>query len=68
MIDTYYDVLFVCFKVYLFILRERERACASMCTSRGETERGRERIPGRLCAVSAEPDMRLELMNHEIMT
>ena len=30
--------------------------------------RGRERIPNRLQAVSAEPDMGLELTNCEIMT
>ena len=33
-----------------------------------ETERERERIPSRLCTVSAEPNMGLELMNCEIMT
>ena len=33
---------------------------------RGETERGKERIPSRLHAVCAEPDMGLSLMNHEI--
>ena len=32
-----------------------------------QRERGRERIPGRLCAVSIEL-MGLELMNGEIMT
>ena len=31
-------------------------------------ERGRERIPSRLPAVSAEPDLGLDFMNHEIMT
>ena len=31
-------------------------------------DRGRERIPSRLHAVSAEPDAGLELTNHEIMT
>ena len=38
--------------------------------SRGGAERDGERqsIPSRLCAVSAEPDVRLKLMNHEIMT
>ena len=29
---------------------------------------GRERIPSRLHADSAEPDMEFYLMNHEIMT
>ena len=31
-------------------------------------ERERERIPSRLCTVSTEPDLGLELMNREIMT
>ena len=35
--------------------------------SRGGTERGRERIPIRLSAVSTEPNMGLELTNREIM-
>ena len=36
--------------------------------SRRGAERRRERIPSRLQAKSAEPDMGLELTNHEIMT
>ena len=50
------------FFLSLFILRDRE--------SRGvaERERERERIPGRLHAVRAEPDVGLELTNYEIMT
>ena len=45
--------------------RERERT-----TMRGGTqrERGRERIPSRLHAVSTEPNTGLDPMNHEIMT
>ena len=31
-------------------------------------ERGKERIPSRLHAVSAEPNTGLDLTNHEIMT
>ena len=31
-------------------------------------ERGRERIPSRLCAVNTEPDVGLEPTNHEIVT
>ena len=31
-------------------------------------ETGRDRIPGRLHAVSAEPNAGFEPMNHEIMT
>ena len=55
------------FSVCLFILRERARECA--CVSReGQRERERDRIPSRLCAVIAEPDMGLDPMNHEIMT
>ena len=33
-----------------------------------EGGRGRERIPSRLHAVNAEPNVGLELMNHEILT
>ena len=60
-------------KVYdVFILKEREREGASepACEQgRGrEKGRGRERIPSRLCIVSAEPDAGLELTNCEIVT
>ena len=47
-------------KFYLFILRER--------LSRQGAQRGREKIPSRLCTVSREPDMGFELTNCEIMT
>ena len=47
-------------KTCLFIF---EKECGE-----GQRERGRERILSRLCAVSAELDVRLELMNREIMT
>ena len=54
--------------MYLFILRERERenVCAQN-QGRGR-ERGKERLPSRLCTVSAEPDAGLELTNHEIVS
>ena len=52
------------FSVCLFIVRERERERAKD----GQRGRGRERIPSRLCAVGAETDEGLELMNCEIMT
>lgn len=41
-----------------------------MCESGGgaERERGRERISRRLHIVSTEPDVGLNLMNHEVMT
>ena len=35
--------------------------------SRGEAERGRDRIPSRLHAVSAEPDSGLDPMDREIV-
>ena len=31
-------------------------------------ESGRERIPSRFCTVSMEPDVRVKLSNHEIVT
>ena len=34
----------------------------------GRVERGRERIPSRLCTISDEPDSGLELTNCEIVT
>ena len=44
-------------------MRDREREKAE----RGR-EKGRERIPSRLYSVTAEPETRLKLPNHEIMT
>ena len=41
--------------------------CIYLGVGRGR-ERGRGRIPSRLCAVNAEPNVGLELMNCEIMT
>ena len=49
-----------------FILRVREREKAGV--GQRERERGSERVPNRLCPVSAEPSAGLELMNQEIMT
>ena len=51
------------FLINLFIF-EREREHAS---SGEDREKGRERIPSRLCAVSTEPDTGLDLMNCEIV-
>ena len=34
----------------------------------GHREKEGERIPSRLCTISAEPDTGLELMNREIVT
>ena len=53
------------FKVY-FIYFEREGERESM--SRREAERGRERIPSKLLAVSSEPREGLDLTNREIVT
>ena len=51
-------------KKTLLIFRESKHAHLSG----GGAGRGRERIPSRLCAVSAEPDLGLDLTNCEIMT
>ena len=45
-------------------MRERE----TERVSGGGAERGRERIPSRLCTVSTELDVGLELITLEIMT
>ena len=47
---------------------ERERETVYEWGRGRERERGRERIPSRLRAVHAEPDMALDLPNCEIMT
>ena len=47
-------------------MRERERE-HEQGRSRGRG-RERERFPSKLCIVSAEPDVGLNRMNHEIMT
>ena len=48
----------------VFIYFEQER----IQSGTGQTERQRERIPGRLHTVSTEPNMGLDPQNHEIMT
>ena len=45
-------------------MRKREKAQAG----EGQRERERERIPNSFPTVSTEPDVELELTNHEIMT
>ena len=57
-----YSLSFFISFIYLFIVRERE----SVRRAGAETEG--ERTPSRLCTVSTEPDVGLELTNHEIMT
>ena len=49
----------------MFIYFERDRE--NRGGGRGG-EKGRERIPTRLPALSAEPDVGLKLTNHEIIT
>ena len=56
------SVIIIFFKVYLFILRERQQGRDR------ERERGRERIPSRLHAVSMEPNSGLDPTNEEMMT
>ena len=46
--------------MFVYFEREHEQGRGS--------EKGRERIPSRLCAASTEPDIGLELKNCEIMT
>ena len=58
--------LFFC-SFYIFLcLFICKRVC--VCEQGRGRERGRHRIPSRLCTVSTEPDMGLEFTNHEIMT
>ena len=54
----------------LFIYFERERERGRERTSKGgaEREKEKERILSRLHTVNAEPEVGLELTNHEIMT
>ena len=51
-------------------MRARTVECMHACVRAGEgqRERERERIPSRLCTVCTEPNVGLDLMNHEIMT
>ena len=60
------SALFVLNKVYL-LLRERERGAHTSGVGT-EREREREKIPSRLCTVSAKSNAGLKLTNHEIIT
>ena len=51
-----------------FILTERQKERNRECKQGRGKERGRERIPSRICTVSTEPDVGLKLTNCEIMT
>ena len=59
--NFYFYSLF--FLIYLFCEREHK-----LSGGEEQGERQRERIPGRLHNASAEPDVGLQLMNHEIVT
>ena len=64
-IDNILIFFFFFFNVYLFILeRQGERWRAN----RGGAEREEDRIPGRLPAISTEPDAGIKSINCEIMT
>ena len=52
----------------VFIWREREREEKAQLRVGEGTGRGGERIPSRLCALSAKPSVGLEPTNREIMT
>ena len=55
--------------MFIYLFWERERESERACTWVGEgAKRKGERIPSRLCALSAEPDVELKPRNHEIMT
>ena len=51
------------FFLNVYFERERECACVQACEGGRGRERGRERIPSRLRAVSVEPDSPLSLNN-----
>ena len=55
------------FLKFTYFERERVSECACTEGGRGKIE-GVERIPSRLSNVIMEPDVRLKLMNREIMT
>ena len=59
---------FLFLSVFKFIYLLRERESTPISGGGAEREREREKIPRRLWALSTEPDVELELMNHEIAT
>ena len=52
----------------MYFERETETETERQSISGRRTERGRERIPSRLCTDSTEPDVGLDPTNHEITT
>ena len=51
--------------IYFFIEKERDRERVEKGQRAGDTE---SEVSSRIQAISTEPDMGLELMNHEIVT
>ena len=66
----YFIYCFIFLSLFIYFEREHVRLRVHACECRGGAEREgqRTRIPSRLHAVRAEPDVGLELMNREIMT
>ena len=58
------EICIVMIFLSLFILRETERERVG----EGQRERRTQRIPSRLCTVSADPNRGPKAQNHEIMT
>ena len=60
-LKTVFTLFFVCLFTYF------ERGRQNTGVREGQRERVRERILNRFCAVSTEPNMGLNPMNHAIM-
>ena len=54
--------------MFIYFERVRELVCTRASTTGGGPERRRERIPSRLCTVSTEPAVELDLTDCKIMT
>ena len=59
---------FFFFLMFIYFARERVQMCAWARAGERQTERGKERIPSKLCTLSAELGGGLDSRNHEIMT
>ena len=62
------DIFSTCFLFFYFLFVLREREPENACEWGTGRDRGRERIPSQLHAVSAEPNVGVELTNREIVT
>ena len=80
MLETYHTLYFI-FEILLFTLSEEEAVMLFIVlfyvylfsrdrarVGKEQRERGRQRIPSRLCADRTEPIVGLSLTNREIMT